>query len=157
MVSLLDSTQQELVEAREQLVALKETVQAGNSEANEHALQAAIQEKEQLQADLRKTREEVQRLNERVAAQAEELASWRNKWSGDLGSMRHRLMERAQGIKQTASSSPPSSPPRRASATSEPSPRMEPPPEAEKPAPPDAEADSVIGSVLAQLADLEDD
>lgn len=161
VLSVLDATQRELEEAREQLVTLKTEVDAGRSAADEVALQQAIREKEQLEVELRKSKEEVQRLNERVLAQTDELTNLRKRWSEGVESMRDRLIERARDMKEATTA------PRQADVWAEPqasSPtRCQPSGTAEKPIPPTAasletpETDSVIGSVLAQLADLQDE
>ena len=161
VLSVLDVTQRELGEAREQLVVLKEKAHAGRSAEDDAALQQAIREKEQLEAELRKSKEEIQRLNDRVRAQSDELTNLRQRWSGDLESMRDRLIERAKGIKQVVSAESGNEDwgqrteravlPRNETQTSVDA------ADAVADSGENLETDSVIGSVLAQLADLQDE
>jgi chromosome segregation ATPase len=161
VLAALDATQKELDETRQQLVEYKQQSKQHRHADNEEALRNAIREKQQLEEELLQSRNEICSLKERVRDQSDELANFRKRWSGGLENMRDKLMERAKDLKEKAVQPAPPSPPRRSRtptvSSAEPENVPLHPKSNETNNKAEENTDSVIGSVLAQLADLADE
>ena len=97
-LSELKKTQAELDETRQQLKEAKASLRDQQAGADAAELQQIQVEKHRLATELSKSQSEAEELAAQVKEQAEELASHQQRWSGEIGSMRESLKNRAESL-----------------------------------------------------------
>ena len=99
-LEMVQSTERELAKTREELIAAKDQLREFESRPETADVESLQQSIEKLTAELRDSRKETSRLNEKVADQKTMLDEQREKMSKNLDGLRSSLKDRVKSLRE---------------------------------------------------------